>query len=278
MGKAAGVDDPYNMTDEELARSRSWLDQLKPNILRLAQQNTDTVAALTSGEAWLVTGNLGTDERVKDGGGPEIKVFTPKEGTIGWMDAEMIVKGGANTTLILPWLELAQRPRTSPRTSSATAGRCSTRRPTRCSSTRGSRSGRTGSCTTSPRRSLAMTTLKGPGSSTQAAIERSTRCSEREPRRSMATGSPAGRGCPADRPSATARAVDHPACAGAAGRCWCWACCSWARWRSWSCSASCAPTPSFDLVPDWNLDNYLKFFTMPTYVRTFGKTLVMAAR
>jgi spermidine/putrescine transport system permease protein len=32
----------------------------------------------------------------------------------------------------------------------------------------------------------------------------------------------------------------------------------------------------FDLVPDWNLDNYLKFFTVPTYLRTFGKTLAMA--
>jgi ABC-type spermidine/putrescine transport system permease subunit I len=34
--------------------------------------------------------------------------------------------------------------------------------------------------------------------------------------------------------------------------------------------------PDFDLVPDWNLNNYLKFFTVPTYWRTFLKTLVMA--
>jgi len=33
----------------------------------------------------------------------------------------------------------------------------------------------------------------------------------------------------------------------------------------------------FHLVPDWNVDNYVKFFTVPTYLRTFGKTLVMAA-
>jgi ABC-type spermidine/putrescine transport system permease subunit I len=36
-------------------------------------------------------------------------------------------------------------------------------------------------------------------------------------------------------------------------------------------------TIDFDLVPDWNIDNYVKFFTVPTYLRTFGKTLVMAA-
>jgi ABC-type spermidine/putrescine transport system permease subunit I len=36
-------------------------------------------------------------------------------------------------------------------------------------------------------------------------------------------------------------------------------------------------TVDFDLVADWNIDNYVKFFTVPTYLRTFGKTLVMAA-
>lgn len=33
----------------------------------------------------------------------------------------------------------------------------------------------------------------------------------------------------------------------------------------------------FDIVPEWNLDNYLKFFNVRTYYLTFGKTAVMAA-
>ena len=57
---------------------------------------------MISEEAWLITGNLGNEDRVKDGGGPEIKGFIPKEGTVGWMDAEMIVKEGANKALICP--------------------------------------------------------------------------------------------------------------------------------------------------------------------------------
>jgi ABC-type spermidine/putrescine transport system permease subunit I len=36
-------------------------------------------------------------------------------------------------------------------------------------------------------------------------------------------------------------------------------------------------TVDFSLVPDWNLDNYARFFTVPTYLRTFGKTLAMGA-
>jgi spermidine/putrescine-binding protein len=105
MGKAAGVADPYNMSADDIAKAKELLIQLKPNILRLAPQNTDTIAALKSGEAWMATINLGADISVKQQGGPDLTVFTPKEGTIGWMDSEMIVHGGANTNLLMPFLE-----------------------------------------------------------------------------------------------------------------------------------------------------------------------------
>ena len=36
-------------------------------------------------------------------------------------------------------------------------------------------------------------------------------------------------------------------------------------------------TVELRVVPDWNLDNYIDFFTSPTYPGTFLKTLVMAA-
>jgi spermidine/putrescine-binding protein len=109
MGKFAGVANAYSMTPDEIAKAKALLIRLKPNILRLADQATDTIAALKSGEAWIATGNLGTESRVKDQGGPTLNVFTPKEGTIGWMDSEMIVKGGANENLIMPFLELAEQ-------------------------------------------------------------------------------------------------------------------------------------------------------------------------
>ena len=109
MGKAAGIDDVYNMTDDQLATVKGYLERLKPNVLKFAQQATDSVNAMISEEAWLITGNFGNEDRVKDGGGPEIAGFIPKEGTVGWMDAEMIVKDGANTSLIFPFLEKSQQ-------------------------------------------------------------------------------------------------------------------------------------------------------------------------
>ena len=35
-------------------------------------------------------------------------------------------------------------------------------------------------------------------------------------------------------------------------------------------------TEDFDVVPAWNVDNYARFFTVGTYIRTFVKTLLMA--
>jgi ABC-type spermidine/putrescine transport system permease subunit I len=34
--------------------------------------------------------------------------------------------------------------------------------------------------------------------------------------------------------------------------------------------------PNFDVIPDWNLNNFVRFFAVPTYLRTFVKTLIMA--
>jgi len=99
----------YNMTDDQLATVKGLLEQLKPNILKFAQQATDSVNSMISEEAWLITGNLGNEDRVKDGGGPEIKGFIPKEGTVGWHDGQMVVKEGANKALIFPFLEKSQQ-------------------------------------------------------------------------------------------------------------------------------------------------------------------------
>lgn len=109
MGKLNGVANPYDMTPDELAKAKESLIALKPNILKLSQQNTETVNALASGEAWLSIGYLGMDDRVKEAGGPLVIPFIPKEGTVGWMDAEMIVKDGQNTAVVKPFLQVAEQ-------------------------------------------------------------------------------------------------------------------------------------------------------------------------
>src|SRR5262249_17482694 len=95
-GIATGAKKPYDMTTGEISKAKAFLKQFKPNVLKLVSQNTEVVRALTDESAWLAIENIGTDFRVRDAGGPQISVATPKEGTYGWMDAEMLLKESPN--------------------------------------------------------------------------------------------------------------------------------------------------------------------------------------
>jgi spermidine/putrescine-binding protein len=95
-GKATGSKSPYSMTTAEIADAKGWLKQFKPNVLKLASQNNEVVRALADGSAWIGITNLGTDDRVKDAGGPVVKMAYPKEGTIGFIDSEQMVSASKN--------------------------------------------------------------------------------------------------------------------------------------------------------------------------------------
>jgi spermidine/putrescine-binding protein len=94
--RATGAKKPYSMTSAEIADAKGWLKEFKPNVLKLASQNNEVVRALADGSAWIGITNLGTDDRVKDAGGPVVKPAYPKEGTIGFIDSEQMVKASKN--------------------------------------------------------------------------------------------------------------------------------------------------------------------------------------
>jgi spermidine/putrescine-binding protein len=78
-------------------------------VVKLASQNNEIVTMMASGEAAIGISNLGTDVRVKDAGGPELKSAYPPEGTIGFIDSEMIVAKGANKAQVKPFLDAMQQ-------------------------------------------------------------------------------------------------------------------------------------------------------------------------
>jgi spermidine/putrescine-binding protein len=94
--RATGAKKPYAMSKSQIASAKAFLKQLKPNVLKLASQNNEVVRALADGSAWIGITNLGTDDRVKDAGGPVVKTAYPREGTIGFIDSEQIVKASHN--------------------------------------------------------------------------------------------------------------------------------------------------------------------------------------
>jgi spermidine/putrescine-binding protein len=97
-GRATGAKQPYSMTTAEISKAKAYLKAFKPNVLKLASQNNEVVRALADGSAWIGITNLGTDDRVKDAGGPVVKAAYPSEGTIGFIDSEQIVKASKNTS------------------------------------------------------------------------------------------------------------------------------------------------------------------------------------
>jgi spermidine/putrescine-binding protein len=91
-GLATGAKQPYSMTTAEISRAQDFLKSAKPAFLKLVSQNSDSVRALADGSAWMALENLGTDFRVKAAGGPVVKEATPKEGVVGWIDGEQMIK------------------------------------------------------------------------------------------------------------------------------------------------------------------------------------------
>ena len=111
--RATGAKKPYSMTTAEISKAKDFLKAFKPNVLKLASQNNEVVRALADGSAWIGITNLGTDDRVKDAGGPTVIPAYPKEGTIGFIDSEQMVKASKNkavfekfinTTEQAPWI------------------------------------------------------------------------------------------------------------------------------------------------------------------------------
>ena len=99
-GIATGSKSPYALDANGISKAKDFLKALKPNVVKLATQNNEIVSMLASGAAAIGISNLGTDLRVKTAGGPQIEAAYPSEGTIGFIDSEMITTHGKNKPLV----------------------------------------------------------------------------------------------------------------------------------------------------------------------------------
>ncbi|HEY3184633.1 MAG TPA: ABC transporter substrate-binding protein [Gaiellaceae bacterium] len=107
--RATGAKKPYSMSTAEISKAKAYLKELKPNVLKLASQNNEVVRALADGSAWIGITNLGTDDRVKDAGGPVVKPTYPKEGTVGFIDSEQMVKASKNKDSFEKFINTAEQ-------------------------------------------------------------------------------------------------------------------------------------------------------------------------
>lgn len=103
-------DEIYSMTGETLLKAARHLAELKP--FQIAPSDALLMNALRSGKAWIgEASNLALSGQLNRESGKQVaKSVIPSEGSIGWIDGPMIVKGTQNREAALKFIEIWNGP------------------------------------------------------------------------------------------------------------------------------------------------------------------------
>ena len=100
-----GFKEPFNLTDDQLQQVKKKLMEQRPLIKTFTAASSDFVKAMASGEGDLgFCPSPGVCYRIKDAGGADFGFVFPKEGTTGWVDGNMLVKGAAHRDAAIQWI------------------------------------------------------------------------------------------------------------------------------------------------------------------------------
>jgi spermidine/putrescine-binding protein len=81
---ALGLDDPMNLTDDEVEQAKEHLLESRDNFRAFAESDSSMVNLFKSGEVVLADGGRGTTEAMADDGLP-VEWVAPKEGALSWV-------------------------------------------------------------------------------------------------------------------------------------------------------------------------------------------------
>jgi len=103
-GRYLGIKDVYNMTEDELARVRDALIEMKSNVRRYWFSAGELTSLYQSHDVALSnTWETTILELQKEG--RNVAQWVPKEGSGGWIDSQLIVKGHADNECVYQWLD-----------------------------------------------------------------------------------------------------------------------------------------------------------------------------
>lgn len=106
-GLAIGAQEPFNMSTDEIDQAREYLEALKPNILKFANQASEINRALANESAWIGMGNLGADYEVRSISGVQLDFVIPSEGSYGFVDAEQSIEASDSVAAYAKWINAA---------------------------------------------------------------------------------------------------------------------------------------------------------------------------
>ena len=117
-GQALGVDNIYSMAEEELQEAAAKIETWEPNIRKYWATAGELNDLFANKEVSLAVGWPLTVKQVNDQG-RNLQWTIPKEGTTGWMDHYMIVKGAKNKNNAELFIDYSIRPEVQAKTAEA---------------------------------------------------------------------------------------------------------------------------------------------------------------
>src|SRR4029450_5644817 len=95
--------DPFKMNKEQLGRAKDVLIQIKRNAPTIAQGWNEQLRLDGEETVWTGLSSPGRALTIQSSGGPPMGWERPKEGYVGWIDGDMLVKGSPNRQGALGW-------------------------------------------------------------------------------------------------------------------------------------------------------------------------------
>lgn len=102
--------DPFRMNKEQLARARDILIQIKRNAPTISKGWNEQLRLYVEETVWIGLSSPGRALTIQSSGGPPMGTETPKEGYVGWIDGDMLVKGTKSKDAALAWLDHIHSP------------------------------------------------------------------------------------------------------------------------------------------------------------------------
>ncbi|PWM26056.1 MAG: hypothetical protein DBX44_01100 [Oscillospiraceae bacterium] len=109
LSRYLGNEQPYDLTDEQLAAVEAKLTELRPQVGIIAATNADTIQALANESAWISFGGEWLQVLLKEEGRP-IEVLVPEEGGVSWTESVSIVKSSQNKEAAKAFIQYLSTP------------------------------------------------------------------------------------------------------------------------------------------------------------------------
>jgi spermidine/putrescine-binding protein len=102
--------DPFKMNKEQLNKAKDVLIQIKRNAPTISKGWNEQLRLYVEETVWIGLSSPGRALTIQSSGGPAMGWERPKEGYVGWIDGDMLVKGSPNRDAALAWLNHIHSP------------------------------------------------------------------------------------------------------------------------------------------------------------------------